>query len=269
MRHVENGLLSEIRNKLGYLDRHLSPEMILKERKIFQSKILKSAQYQSFKIEHPNLGTSYSIPRNDKKNSIRIGIQNIESALKWGKNYFQMNGLDENLLRGISGRILPDIYPGNTAFFRSSGTRIVGARTTPPDPYKIREVEIPLFLDSLNRKLKDPDKIAQMMAAFYAHLHLVRIHPFVDGNGRTSRALQDIILDHNIIPLPIIDAGERYTYFDALDEAVYDWKHLRHSGEITHGSTAGEKNFYTFMAGKVNSSLDKVICLMGKGSSEF
>ena len=93
-------------------------------------------------------------------------------------------------------------------------------------------------------------------AAIFAHLHLVRIHPFVDGNGRTSRMLQDLILDDYKIPLPIIEPGERGTYYQILDDAIYSWKH---EGEQGSRVTKDEQKFYSFMVGKINVSLDKVL----------
>lgn len=264
MKYLENGLAKEIEEKLGYLDRKICPQLIMKKGKIIKNKILKNAQYQSFRIEYPKTGTSYSVPRNVNKPFIKKGVKNIENAFRWGKENFNPNELGDDFIKRLSGLIVPEIYREMPSSYRDTGTRILGASTTPPDPYKVREIEMPRFLDSLKKKLSYPDKISQMMAAFYSHLHLVRIHPFVDGNGRTSRTLQDIILDNNMIPPPVIHSGERHTYFTILDKAVYDWKHIKQAREIKNGPTEGEQSFYTFMAGKVNSSIDKVISSLNK-----
>ncbi|MDZ4226584.1 MAG: hypothetical protein U1B79_00555, partial [Candidatus Pacearchaeota archaeon] len=68
------------------------------------------------------------------------------------------------------------------------------------------------------------------------------------------------ILDHSMIPPPVIEVGERTLYYGILDKAVYDYKHKKRSGEVTNGATEGESLFYTFMAGKINSSLDRLVC---------
>jgi len=257
---VRNGLLAEIRRKIDNLDRHLSPRHILKKNKIIKTEILKAAQYQSFKIENPHIGSTYSVPRNHNRSSIKRGIKNIENAFRFGQRVFSSGTIDEDLIKGIAGRILPDVYLGEPASYRTSEVRIVGAQTSPPDPYRVRGTEMPWLMDNLNRKLSSPDKIDQILAAFFAHYHLVRIHPFVDGNGRTSRTLQDVILNKNMIPPPIVESGERYTYFDFLDKADIGWKSQNSvlRSEF-NGVTSGEQDFYTFMAGKLNASLDKVI----------
>jgi len=96
------------------------------------------------------------------------------------------------------------------------------------------------------------------MAAIYAHFHMARIHPFIDGNGRTSRVTQDIILNSYGFPLPIIPSGERVTYYDCLEQAVGGWRDKR-GREKFNGPSEGERLFYDFIAGKINSSLDSVL----------
>ena len=52
--------------------------------------------------------------------------------------------------------------------------------------------------------------------AVWAHAEVVRIHPFEDGNGRTSRLLLDAILVHlGLRPIPIEEV--RQTYYDCLN----------------------------------------------------
>ncbi len=71
--------------------------------------------------------------------------------------------------------------------------------------------------------------------------------------------MQDVILNHFSFPPPIIEVGERNTYYDLLDRAVFEWK-TENNWDNPELVTRGERAFYTFMAGKVNASLDKVFC---------
>ena len=53
--------------------------------------------------------------------------------------------------------------------------------------------------------------------AAYTHAEFVKIHPFIDGNGRTSRMLMNYQLMKNGY-LPVSIAKEnRLEYFDALE----------------------------------------------------
>lgn len=55
--------------------------------------------------------------------------------------------------------------------------------------------------------------------AFRAHFELVTIHPFGDGNGRTSRLLMNFIQAHFNLPLSIVYKQDRLKYIDSLESA--------------------------------------------------
>jgi Fic family protein len=55
--------------------------------------------------------------------------------------------------------------------------------------------------------------------AFDAHYNLVSIHPFADGNGRTSRLLMNYILAYHKQPLAIIFKEDKAEYFRALEQS--------------------------------------------------
>ena len=51
------------------------------------------------------------------------------------------------------------------------------------------------------------------------HADLVKIHPFIDGNGRTARLLMNFkLLSHGFQPV-IIRKEQRLAYYEALDKA--------------------------------------------------
>lgn len=51
------------------------------------------------------------------------------------------------------------------------------------------------------------------------HHNLVRIHPFIDGNGRLARIITSLILLSNNIPPPTIKADDRFEYINTLRKA--------------------------------------------------
>ena len=240
MKYIPKILTNEIKERVRLIGELNHSTRRMKSQRFKEKAIKKNAQIHSYRIEHPNLRVPFCIPRNSEKKNIKKGIKSIANAFEWGCRNFDSENFKESFIREIAGRITPELYNGKIAEYREKGTSIRGATVTPPYPYKIREIEIPNFVESLKKQLKCEDVINKIETAIYAHLHLVRIHPFVDGNGRTSRTLQDIVLDHYNIPLPIIEAGERATYYKILDKAISDWGDRKGSKRIMHGATEGE-----------------------------
>lgn len=80
-------------------------------------------------------------------------------------------------------------YRTKQVIIRNSATGEVTFRPPPPIeiPFLMRE-----FIYWLNRD--DRDRLHPVLKAGIAHHELVRIHPFLDGNGRVSRVLATLIL---------------------------------------------------------------------------
>jgi Fic family protein len=71
--------------------------------------------------------------------------------------------------------------------------------------------------DNLCEQLQMVDTVpAQLRLSFVAHFDLVSIHPFYDGNGRTSRLLMNFIQAYFGLPLSIVYQEDKKEYFDAL-----------------------------------------------------
>lgn len=68
------------------------------------------------------------------------------------------------------------------------------------------------FSQAIQREYQDCDPIIQALAA---HYHLAAMHPFLDGNGRTARALEALMLQR---------AGLRDTCFIAMSNYYYEEK---------------------------------------------
>ncbi|APC91116.1 MULTISPECIES: Fic family protein [Francisella] len=51
------------------------------------------------------------------------------------------------------------------------------------------------------------------------HSEFVKIYPFIDGNGRTSRLLMNLVLMQYGYPLAISPISKKLRYYNALDKA--------------------------------------------------
>ena len=63
------------------------------------------------------------------------------------------------------------------------------------------------------------DKYHPIVRAALLHGELVKIHPFIDGNGRTSRLIMNMeLMRSGYVPV-IIKKDDRLKYYEALDKA--------------------------------------------------
>jgi Fic family protein len=112
-------------------------------------------------------------------------------------------------LKGIS-----DYWAGR---YKDSQNRILGSRHKTKPPYRVSsEMGNLVYLIHHNPEQYNPIELAAI-----AHHELVRIHPFVDGNGRTARLLCNLILVRKGYPPLIIREQGRKKYFDALEQAHF------------------------------------------------
>lgn len=72
----------------------------------------------------------------------------------------------------------------------------------------------------LNTNLKKIKTVEEkLQLSFAAHFDLVSIHPFYDGNGRTSRLLMNFIQAYFQLPLAFVYKEDKADYFNALQIA--------------------------------------------------
>jgi|HubBroStandDraft_2_1064218.scaffolds.fasta_scaffold00643_17 Fic family protein len=69
--------------------------------------------------------------------------------------------------------------------------------------------EVPDLIASMIDELEESDAPVLARAAM-AHLNLVMVHPFRDGNGRMARALQTLVLAREEIRAPVFSSIEEY-----------------------------------------------------------
>lgn len=117
-------------------------------------------------------------------------------------------------IKNIHQLILKDIDNENAGRYRKENVTIKGATHIPPDYLKVPELMEKLILTYNTWSEYHP-----IIQAALLHGELVKIHPFVDGNGRTSRLLMNLVLMNNGYNPVIIKKESRLKYYEALDKA--------------------------------------------------
>jgi Fic family protein len=91
------------------------------------------------------------------------------------------------------------------------GPIFVMNETTSERVYDGPDVElVPSLMDELVHEQNEPSSAPVMVRAAMAHLNLVMIHPFSDGNGRMARCLQSLVLARKGILAPEFCSIEEY-----------------------------------------------------------
>nr|WP_162151191.1 Fic family protein [Haploplasma modicum] len=118
-------------------------------------------------------------------------------------------------IKSIHAIILKQINDEYAGKYRNSNVIISGASHVPPKHeqlYTLMEKLIYDFNHSWN-------KYHPVVQAALLHGEFVKIHPFIDGNGRTARLLLNFVLMKNGFTPVIIKNENRLTYYDSLDYA--------------------------------------------------
>ncbi len=98
--------------------------------------------------------------------------------------------------------------------YRQHNIYVFGGGMTPPDFTEI-PARVSDWVTSVNQIRSDPRPIAVAIAEHHAEFE--RIHPFLDGNGRTGRLLMNLTLVRLGYPPAIIQSRERNRYLETLD----------------------------------------------------
>lgn len=155
--------------------------------------------------------------------------------------------ITERTIKEIHALILHGIQKEQAGKYRNVPVMIVGSRHIPPQPYLI-DVQMEAFITEYNRMRAE--QIHPVIIAAYLHDELVKIHPFVDGNGRTSRLLMNLYLLSHGYTITILKGENeaKLAYYEAL--------------EFSH--TQGDPGqFYLLVANAVKSSLQSYLQIIG------
>ena len=126
--------------------------------------------------------------------------------------------ISERTIKDIHALILHGINKHEAGAYRSVPVIISGSTHIPPQPYLV-EPQMEQFMETFHQMEKEG--IHPVLTAAYLHDELVRIHPFIDGNGRTSRLLMNLYLlrsGYLMVTLKGSDA-EKIRYYHALEKS--------------------------------------------------
>ena len=138
----------------------------------------------------------------------RNAIYYVEDIIKKEESFSEWQ------IRNIHQLILKNIDDENAGRYRQQNMLISGATNTPPD-YTLLNDKMAQFVDWYNL---ESNQLHPIERAAKVHANFVGIHPFIDGNGRTSRLLMNLELMKAGYPPCVITVENRLAYYEALDQ---------------------------------------------------
>ena len=139
-------------------------------------------------------------------------VVNHNKAFSYVKNCIAEDKLlDENIVKDIHSILMENILVGG--IYRNVEVRITGAKHKPPVPSEMYH-QIKDFFSNLNFK----SDLNPIELASWTHAEFVKIHPFVDGNGRTSRLIMNYqLMKNGFLPISV-NKEDKLDYFNFLEE---------------------------------------------------
>ena len=120
--------------------------------------------------------------------------------------------ISQNIIQEIHELVTKGIIE-ESGKYRTENIRITGSKTTPPSYSKIVKL-----MEEYISNIKEL-KVPPIKKAAYIHHELVRIHPFIDGNGRVGRLITNLYLMKIGYPPIVLKKEERRKYYQVLQKA--------------------------------------------------
>lgn len=133
---------------------------------------------------------------------MRLNLKFID--VKTNFDPFRNNYISLEDVLEIHKRVLGHVDPIEGGVFRR--TQVYVGNHIPPGPQEVH-ILMDNFLTWMNSE--EASELHPIKLAAIAHYKLVHIHPFTDGNGRTSRLLMNTILMKFGFPPVVIQKQQR------------------------------------------------------------
>ena len=166
--------------------------------------------------------------------------------------------ISERTIKEIHALILHGIDRENAGRYRTVPVMISGSTHMPPQPYLIQK-QMEDFM--IKYRQMEEEKVHPVLIAAYLHDELVRIHPFIDGNGRTSRLLMNLYLLRNGYTLVTLKGSneDKISYYKALEESHTENKPEAFQKLVVEAEIASLQRYLSIMQYGMNTNeIDKL-----------
>ena len=236
---------------------HQHPEYSRSKRISLTEMLEEEANYSSASLEIPHRGVSMGVTKSEtgEIDSPHILKEKVRTIWEESLDYLNHDGatIDSRLIVNLGQKFDP-----RNGGYRAVRVSMKDFKYVPPNAIKVPELMSNLLMH-LNDQQSDP-----LERAILAHFHIIRIQPFVDGNKRTARMIQNLILHKGeYFPIRVREA-ERDFYRELLDQAMVAFNDRCASSPrgaadcLQHDLSTEEKRFYDYLIAKEMVAMEKV-----------
>jgi Fic family protein len=222
------GAVSEAEHAISDLNSSSHPALQPLARLLLRTESIASSKIEGMQIDVPRLARAEARATLDKKvgpdaERLLANIHAMQLAVDEGATTtpFTIDGITaihDRLMRGDINFHQPGVVRATQNWIAGNDYNPCGAAFVPPPP----EYVVPL-LEDLCVYLND-ETLSPLVQAAIVHAQFETIHPFVDGNGRTGRALIHVILRRRglakmfVPPISLVFAARKDRYIDGLTQ---------------------------------------------------
>ncbi len=222
MTYLDQKIKERIKEKLERLNkfRPLPVSVVKKLKEQFEIEMTYNSnaiEGNSLTLKETYLVVNKDITIKGKPLKDHLEAKNHQEALEYIYDLVERgkkNTFSENLIRSLNQIVQQNIDKEWAGRYRNSGVIIGGASHRPPEA-----IEVPKLMKNMIKWYSLNQKLHPIELASIIHHKLVNVHPFFDGNGRSSRLAMNIILMQAGFPLAVVLKNDRKRYYSTLSLA--------------------------------------------------
>ncbi len=219
---ITNVLNVGYNSAMSYLERIKDLKARINQRRPLNTGELRELQkwYRVSMTYHSNALEGSTLTENETKLIIEEGItiggktvRELKEALNHATLVDELfliasgkESITEKLVNSWHGILLRDIDSENAGRYRKVSISVTGSEEVFP-----ASSHVPKLMGEFYAWLEQPSGCSPVALAAAAHWKFVKIHPFIDGNGRVARLMMNLILMKEGYPpviIPIIRRGD-------------------------------------------------------------
>jgi len=231
------GILSEAEKAIADLNQAAAPELAPLARLLLRTESIASSKVEGMQVDARTLARAEATQEGGRNvgrqaaeilaniDAMELAIERAAGAEAIGPD--DLRDIHRVLLAHDDGARLPGEFRDSQNWIGGNDYNPCGADFVPPPPEELGRL-IADLCDFCN-----DDVLPPLLQAAIAHAQLETIHPFADGNGRTGRALVQIILRRRglspafVPPISVILAGQKDRYIGGLtvfrEDRLAEW----------------------------------------------